>query len=256
MPKNVRYHYAKLFCSFFNSRIIKTMLKMPIGTECVLCYQRLILESANTDGWFQYNRLRNNLIDELADLCDTTPDVIGVTISALERCELARYDDDGNLQILFIPDAICIGSETESARRMRITRQNEKKQIENSAQCAPNKDKDKEIYNNNNINDAPEAIIIDFFNYEFKKNYKKTEKNMRTVAAALEHYSVQTINDIIAREARRQQQGEYGRFRPNIAWLLGAGLDECYHRMAGDPGYLSMQHDYDFNKLEKELTNN
>lgn len=128
---------------------------------------------------------------------------------------------------------------------------------------------DKDSTDKNSIdNDKKEELIIttfvDFFNYSFKKNFRKTKKNKGIIQAALSRVDEEQLNKIIENEARRYRDGEYSDgFEPNITWLFGSGLQECLNRLSGADkkakgmnNRCGFEHNYDFDSLEKELIAN
>lgn len=110
-----------------------------------------------------------------------------------------------------------------------------------------------------NSADPEPDIIIDIFNEIFTTNYKKSKKNLAIAQRAIKKVGLSKIEKIIANEYERLRQGEYGAFNPNYAWILGQGLDECLQRLESPrPPYtkLSMEHEYDMDKLEKDIIAN
>ena len=265
-----RYYYFQLWEGFFKNKIIKRMCKLPSGDSIIVCYQRMVVATLNTDGWFEYEGLEETLISEIALEIDESEETVKFTMAALMKYGLAIQNEDASaIQILIIPEIMKIGSEGESAKRMRKKREMEKVETEEqktrASQCAHIVQKcaidiDKEIDIESEINTEIVSSIIQFYNNIWNKSYMNNAKNQQVIKLALKQITQEQALHIIENEHVRFLNKEYGTFRPNMCWMFGKGLSECLDRIYKKKNKNKfnefMKQTYDIAEIEAELLSN
>ncbi|WP_296560310.1 phage replisome organizer N-terminal domain-containing protein [uncultured Acetobacterium sp.] len=122
-----KYYWIKLKEGFFREREIKKMLKLDNGLACLCVYQRLMLLAMNSEGYLAYEGTEESMFEQLALELDEDPDLIKETIDFCIKNELLTIDGD----LYFLTRAPeLIGSETDSAERVRKHRK-----IKKALQC-------------------------------------------------------------------------------------------------------------------------
>ena len=168
MSKTKRYYWIKLRESFLTSDAVDFLMSQKNGAQYVVLYQMLCLKTANTDG-----KLARQIGDVLLkydaekiqrDTKHFDIDTIRVALELYQKLGLVYVGDDNILQISNFDKMI--GAETNWAKYKQKQRlENEKKKLENVQQLSNkrldirdkdikskdirDKDKDKDIYNNN-----------------------------------------------------------------------------------------------------------
>lgn len=116
----MRYFWLKLPEDFFDSLAIRKLNSLEYGAESVILYQKLLLKSLNTEGYIKFCGIEERVEDELALVMGYPVEIIEKTISHLEKMCLLKRSSGGGLQLLDFE--LMVGSETESARKMRRKR--------------------------------------------------------------------------------------------------------------------------------------
>lgn len=119
-----RYYWLKLQVGFFQELIIKQLRTLPEGDSIVLLYLKLLLKAINTEGIVYYQNILPTLDEEIALDTGEKLTLVRLTISALLEYHAAIILDNQSLQLLYLEDMV--GSETDSAVRVRNHRANQK----------------------------------------------------------------------------------------------------------------------------------
>ena len=119
-----RYYWLKLQVGFFQELIIKQLRTLPDGDSIVLLYLKLLLKAINTEGIIYYQNILPTLDEEIALDTGEKPALVRLTISALLEYHAAIILENKSLQLLYLEDMV--GSETDSAVRVRNHRANQK----------------------------------------------------------------------------------------------------------------------------------
>ncbi len=144
-----RYYWLRLKEDFFERDEIKILENMPNGKDYIIFYMKLLLKSVSTDGILIFNGCIPFTPNMLASITNTNVDTVKVAVDILTQLGLMEQWDDGKL--FMVATQNMIGSEGESASRVRALREKEKKQKEVKAlQCnnkvtKSNTDIDKDI---------------------------------------------------------------------------------------------------------------
>lgn len=160
-----RYYWLKLQVGFFQELIIKQLRTLPDGDSIVLLYLKLLLKAINTEGIIYYQNILPTLDEEIALDTGEKPALVRLTISALLEYHAAIILENQSLQLLYLEDMV--GSETDSAVRVRNHRANQKLL----------KEKERLLLQCNT--EVTEGNLIDFSGNTEKENIEKEETNYR-----------------------------------------------------------------------------
>lgn len=160
-----KYYWLKLKDGWFDSKVIKKLRKIAGGDTYTIIYLKMLLLSLKNEGKLYYEGLEESFADELALELNEDPDNVRVTISFLENCGLIEIVDSDEYMLTEVPTAI--GSETESAQRMRKCRDNKNKKLL----------EDKTSHCDGAVTKSDTEIDIDI---EIEKDIEKDKKNICT----------------------------------------------------------------------------
>lgn len=138
MSERGKYYWLKLKEDFFDDKVIKYLRKMPEGPTLVIIYLKMQLKSLKTEGFLRYDGILPTCEEELALVLDESPMLVSGAINALEKMGVVERWENDMLYMKAMQELI--GSETESAARVRKHREL-KKLAEESAkalQCNAN----------------------------------------------------------------------------------------------------------------------
>ncbi len=119
-----RYYWLKLNENFFEREEIKVIENMPNGKDYIIFYLKLLLKSISTEGKLKFRNIIPYTPDMLSAITGTDIDTVRVAIDLFAKLDLMEVWDDGTL--FMIETQNMIGSETDSAKRMRKLRKKEK----------------------------------------------------------------------------------------------------------------------------------
>ncbi|HIR26556.1 MAG TPA: phage replisome organizer N-terminal domain-containing protein [Candidatus Choladousia intestinigallinarum] len=130
-----RYYWLKLQNDFFRQKPIKKLRKIAGGDTYTIIYLKMQLLSLKNEGKLYFEGVEESLEEELALELDEDPENVKVTVSFLKSCGLLEVVDTDEYMLTDVPSAI--GSETESALRMRKCRDNKNRKIleEKTSHC-------------------------------------------------------------------------------------------------------------------------
>lgn len=132
MAKVKRYFWLKLGKDFFNQKEIKLLRKIAGGDTYTIIYLKILLLSLENDGKVYFDGVATSFAEEIALEIDEDAENVGVCMKFLEQKGLLVYESEDEMDLTALPEMI--GSESESARRMRKHRQNKVFQ-EKTSQC-------------------------------------------------------------------------------------------------------------------------
>lgn len=116
-----RYYWLKLRENFFKQKSIKKLRKIAGGDTYTVIYLKLMLLSMKHDGCVYFEGIEDNFEEELSLELDEQVDNVRVTLNYLERHGLLEIGDSNTF---LLPETLsCIGSESESAERVRKFRE-------------------------------------------------------------------------------------------------------------------------------------
>lgn len=132
MAKTKRYFWLKLRKDFFNQKEIKLLRKIAGGDTYTIIYLKILLLSLENDGKVYFDGVATSFAEEIALEIDEDAENVGVCMKFLEQKGLLVYESEDEMDLTALPEMI--GSESESARRVRKHRQNKVLQ-EKTLQC-------------------------------------------------------------------------------------------------------------------------
>lgn len=124
--KNKRYYWIRLKTDFFEQETIDFLMSQKNGCQYIVLYQMLCLKTANSNGELS-NKIGERIVPfDINKIVRDTKyfdfDTVTVALELFKQLGLIYYQPDNNtLQIANYGDMV--GSESESARRMRNLRQ-------------------------------------------------------------------------------------------------------------------------------------
>lgn len=130
MAINKRYYWLKLREDFFQDEAISWLEEQENGKIYSLFYLKLCLKSINNNGLL-IRKVGDMLIPydakKLAEITNTPKDTVIVALELLKKIGLVKILDNGELYLNQVQ--YMIGSETESTRRSRKSREKKKQQL-------------------------------------------------------------------------------------------------------------------------------
>jgi len=120
MSKNKKFFWLKLKEDFFESDEIKILESLPNGMAYSNFYLKLLCKSIKNNGVLRLRNIIPYTVDMLASMTNTNIDIARGAIEKLIALNMIEVLDDGALYMLDIENMI--GSETDSAQRMRVAR--------------------------------------------------------------------------------------------------------------------------------------
>lgn len=127
-----RFFWLKLKEDFFKQKEIKLLRKIAGGDTHTIIYLKILLLSLKNNGKVYFEGVTDNFFEEIALEIDEDIENVAICMKFLEQKGLLIYDTEDSASLTAIPEMI--GSESESARRMRKHRQNNVLQ-EKTSQC-------------------------------------------------------------------------------------------------------------------------
>ena len=119
--KNKRYYWIQLAQDFFKSKEMKLLRKIAGGDTHTIIYLKMMLISLEDGGHIYYDRLADNLAEEIALVIDENVEDIKITLIFLESKGLLTRKNDRDYFLEQVPEMV--GSETASTRRSRKHRE-------------------------------------------------------------------------------------------------------------------------------------
>ena len=132
MARVKRYFWLKLGKDFFDQKEIKLLRKIAGGDTYTIIYLKILLLSLKNDGKVYFDGVTNTFAEEIALEIDEDAENVAVCMKFLEQKGLLVYESEDEMNLTALPEMI--GSESESARRVRKHRQNKVLQ-EKALQC-------------------------------------------------------------------------------------------------------------------------
>lgn len=118
--KPKRYYWLKLKDDFFNQKEIKRLRKIAGGDTYTIIYLKMLLVSLKNEGKIYFDGIEEDFASEIALELDEDEENVKVTLAYLRSKGLVEMDSEDEMTMQNM--ASLIGSETESAVRMRRSR--------------------------------------------------------------------------------------------------------------------------------------
>ena len=145
MAESKKFYWLKLKRDFFKRHDIRIIEEMPNGKDYVLFYLKLLLESIDHEGSLRFSDTIPYNEQMLSVITNTNIDIVRSAMKLFIELRLIEIFDD---QTIFMGEIEkMIGSESESASRMRKLRQNQRASLcdGNVQKSDTEKEKEKEI---------------------------------------------------------------------------------------------------------------
>lgn len=123
-----KYYWLKLKTGFFDQLKLKKLRREEGGDRLLIVYIKILLLSVPNEGKIVFEGLEPTLADELALSLDEDPGDVQQVLDFLDRYDLIE-EIAGN-EFLLIEAVEAIGSETDSAERMRRLRKRKSSQCD------------------------------------------------------------------------------------------------------------------------------
>lgn len=120
--KTKRFFWIKLKEGFFEDKYIRIIKKLPNGYRTLVIYLSMQLKALKTDGLIAYEQLLPSYTDELAWLLGEDEEAVNEALHTLEKFNLIEVWDDKTVYLTAKQELIAVGSESESAERVRRCR--------------------------------------------------------------------------------------------------------------------------------------
>ena len=186
-----KYYWLKLKETYFDSPKIKMLRKIAGGDTFTIIYLKMQLISIRNEGILKYEGIDVSFADEIALKIDEDVENVKVVLSYLEKQSLLEFNETQD-EMLLTEASESIGSEGESAERVRKFRKNQK-----LLQC--NEDVTKPLISN------ILSLISNIFNYWNTKNiivHRELNNDIsKAIEKALHTYSEEGIKTCIDRYA-------------------------------------------------------
>ena len=124
-----KYYWLKLPDNFFDDKSIKKLRRIAGGDTYTVIYLKMLLKSLKENGRIYYDGIEESVAEEIALDLDEDPDNVMVTLNFLKRYGLLEESGD-DVMLTQLPEMV--GSETDSTRRSRKSRE-KKKLLQNDA---------------------------------------------------------------------------------------------------------------------------
>lgn len=233
MSRNKRYYWLKLKEDFFEEDTILWLEEQENGHYYVNFYLKLFLKSLKDNGQlirYVGERLIPYDIKALAKLTNTSPDTVAVAMKLFLDIGLVENLETGEIYMTQINEMI--GSETESARRMRQKRllDNRKQELlESASHCAHNvqkcdteleleleidKEIDREEEEEEKKQETPAATTTDFkivINFFENNYYKAPEFIKQDLKEWIENIGSKLVIEALKRSVEAQKNYDYAK---------------------------------------------
>lgn len=236
MGENKKYFWLKLYNDFFSSKRIKRLRSLAGGDTYTIIYLKMQLKALKDDGYLYFDDVMDDFAEELALDIDENADDVRVTIQYLSRVGLLESSENG--KEYFLPYVqTCIGSETASTQRSRLSRARKKeqealqcntdatpmKQIE--TKCNTEIEKEKELETDIEIEKNKYQLIADMYNntcVSFPRLTKLSDSRKKAIGARLKKYSLEEIQRVfdLAEKSDFLKGNNSRNWNANFDWLM------------------------------------
>lgn len=149
MADGKKFYWLKLKRDFFKRHDIRIIEEMPNGKDYVLFYLKLLLESIDHEGSLRFSDTIPYNEQMLSVITNTNVDIVRSAMKLFVELQLIEIFDD---QTIFMGEVEkMIGSESESAERVRKLRQRNKALLCNGDVQKSNTEKEEEIKKDKDI---------------------------------------------------------------------------------------------------------
>lgn len=161
-----KYYWLKLKQDFFKRHDIRIIASMKNGTEYVLFYMKMMLESINHDGRLRFSDTIPYNEEMLSVITETNIDIVRMAIKVFEELNMIEIFDDGTYYMHEVERIIGSCVDNDAANRQRRFREKKKQMAlpESNASCngsvtENNESKSKEIHIDTDIETEEEKEV-------------------------------------------------------------------------------------------------
>ena len=210
-----KFYWLKLKRDFFKRHDIRIIEEMPNGKDYVLFYLKLLLESIDHEGSLRFSDTIPYNEQMLSVVTNTNVDIVRSAMKLFIELQLIEIFDD---QTIFMGEVEkLIGSESESAERVRRFRQNQKALLSNG-----------DVQNcNTEIEKEEEKEINKELYREIDRENAPTFPQSSSRPASLSDFS--TDLSTIEETKRKMLGGELGR---GVVFLSNAQMDDLLDKLS------------------------
>lgn len=184
-----KYYWLKLKEAYFDNPKIKMLRKIAGGDTFTIIYLKMQLLSIRDEGILKYEGIDTDFSNEIALKIDEDVENVKVVLSYLEKQSLIEFNEEQNAMLLYEAND-SIGSECESAERVRAFRKRQKELQSNGNETKA-------------LNSNIYTLISNIFNYWNTKNiivHRELSDNIhKAIEKALKKYSEEEIKTYIDR---------------------------------------------------------
>lgn len=234
MGENKKYFWLKLYNDFFSSKRIKRLRSLAGGDTYTIIYLKMQLKALKDDGYLYFDDVMDDFAEELALDIDENADDVRVTIQYLSRVGLLESSENG--KEYFLPYVqTCIGSETASTQRSRLSRARKKEQeaLQCNTDATPmkqietncNTEIEKELETDIEIEKNKYQLIADMYNntcVSFPRLTKLSDSRKKAIGARLKKYSLEEIQRVfdLAEKSDFLKGNNSRNWNANFDWLM------------------------------------
>lgn len=235
MMAEKRFYWLKLQEDFFRQREIKKLRQIAGGDTYVIIYLKFLLLALKTDGKLFYEGIEEDFASEMALEIDEAEENVAVTVNFLISKGILLSTSPSEYELTTCPEMA--GSETDSARRMRLMRNRQSSQCdalpshcsdvcEKVQKCDSIRDREdieKETDTDKTPAAKPPVVAVDF--EKFWSAYpKKVGKQTARKAFSRVKVPVETLLTAVERQkCSTQWSRDNGQYIPNPATWLNQG---------------------------------
>lgn len=121
MSTNKRYYWLKLPENFFAQKEIRKLRRVAGGDTYTIIYLKMLLKAMQDDGKLYYEGIEEDFETELSYDIDEKVENVRMTVGFLKGHGILTEAPAGEYELLTMQEMV--GSETDSAKRMRRARQ-------------------------------------------------------------------------------------------------------------------------------------
>ena len=257
MSKTKTYYWLKLPKDFFEQKEIKRLRKLAGGDTFTIIYLKMLLRSLPVNGYIYFEGLYDSFEEELADDIYEDADNVKIVVEYLIRCGILQQVSESEYYLAATEEMT--GKETESAKRMRVKRNNDKllletQDIEIASHCdadvqqsdenvtteirdkskSKSKSKSIELDTAKAVNNTPNGVysanalcmrIVDEYNticVSYPKVKSLSEKRKKAIKARLKTYTLDDFTTLFEKaEASSFLKGKNNRdWSASFDWLI------------------------------------
>ena len=184
MAESKKFYWLKLKRDFFKRHDIRIIEEMPNGKDYVLFYLKLLLESIDHEGALRFSDTIPYNENMLSVITNTNVDIVRAAMKLFTELNLIEIFDDQTIYMGEVEKMI--GSESESAERVRRFRENQKALLRNGNVRKSNTEKEIEIQKDKDTdieierkNESPFDRSIDTESVDLSTDFSPTEDAKR-----------------------------------------------------------------------------